>query len=135
MAEHHDMRKAYFTVFGVLTVGTALTMAAAKVNFGSTFANILVAVAIASVKALLVLAIFMHLKYDERALRIAVFFPLCLLVVFVLGNIPDTSIVHFNAPPEQLEKPYRPGEFKEAPKPELDPDEEPFEDEDDEFDD
>ena len=92
MSEHHDMKGAYLGVFGILTLGSIITMAAAGINLGNALANISVAVAIAAFKATCVMAIFMHLKYDPRVLRIAVFFPLALLVIFVLGNVPDTAV-------------------------------------------
>ncbi len=82
--EHHVIPfKTYLQVLLVLLVLTVVTVAAAQVNFGPF--NTLIAMAIASVKAGLVLAIFMHLKYDDRlylvAFGSAVFF-LILLYAF-----------------------------------------------------
>jgi caa(3)-type oxidase subunit IV len=104
MSEHRDMKRAYLAVFGVLTVGTILTMAAAGITFQNVLINILVAVAIAAFKATCVMAIFMHLKYDDRVLRDGVFFPLALLVVFVLGNVADTSLAMRHPPFPAVDK-------------------------------
>jgi cytochrome c oxidase subunit 4 len=105
---HPDLKRWYLGIFGMLTLGTILTMVAAGINLGGPLANILVAVLIAAVKASFVMAIFMHLKFDEKVLRIAVFFPLALLGVFVLGNVPDTSVEmrHPSHAPQKLERPF-----------------------------
>src|SRR3989304_1738944 len=93
MSEQTDHKRAYLKVFGVLTIGTILTMAAARTMHDTPHElNIVVALLIATVKASCVIAIFMHLKYDPRVLRVAVFFPLALFFVFILGNTPDTAV-------------------------------------------
>jgi len=67
MGSGHDHAmglSVYFKVLGALLVLTVITVAAAQVDFGAL--NTLIALAIASVKAALVLAYFMHLKYDDK---------------------------------------------------------------------
>ncbi len=54
----------YFGIFGTLMVLTVLTVGAAFVDLGNM--NIVVAIAIAIVKATLVILFFMHLKYSDR---------------------------------------------------------------------
>ena len=54
----------YFGIFGTLMVLTVVTVGAAFVDLGSL--NIVVAIAIAIVKATLVILFFMHLKYSAR---------------------------------------------------------------------
>jgi cytochrome c oxidase subunit 4 len=56
--------RVYFAVFAALTVGTLLTVAAAFIDLGPL--NTIVALTIASAKALLVLLFFMHLRYTGR---------------------------------------------------------------------
>ena len=80
--------KVYILVFAALAIGTVITVAASRVDFGG-HVNIFVALAIAVVKASLVAAIFMHLKW-ERSMWIwcslgfcAIFFA-CLMVLPVL---------------------------------------------------
>ena len=54
----------YFSVFGALMVGTALTVGAAYVDLGRF--NIVVALAIACIKATLVVLFFMHIYYSSK---------------------------------------------------------------------
>ena len=56
--------RIYFLVFTALMVGTALTVMAARVDLGPM--NIVVALAIAGVKATLVVLYFMHMRYSHR---------------------------------------------------------------------
>jgi cytochrome c oxidase subunit 4 len=56
--------RIYFLVFAGLMVGTALTVWAARVDLGPM--NIVVALAIAGVKAALVVLYFMHMRYSHR---------------------------------------------------------------------
>jgi cytochrome c oxidase subunit 4 len=79
--EHHIIPfRVYVRVLALLLVLTAITVAAAQVNFGPW--NTVIAMAIASIKAGFVLAFFMHLKYDNRLFAVcfgtAVFFVIVL---------------------------------------------------------
>lgn len=68
--KHHIIPlPVYFKVIGALLVLTVVTVAAARVDFGAL--NTVIALAIASVKAGLVLAFFMHLKYDDKLYLVA----------------------------------------------------------------
>ena len=68
---HHIIPLAdYFKVFGALIVLTVITVAASRVDFGAF--NTLIAFGIATVKAVLVMAIFMHLKYDNMMNRVII---------------------------------------------------------------
>lgn len=62
--EPHWGTKQYVAIFGLLMVFTLLTVGAAKVDMGQW--NIVVALAIAGVKAGLVLWFFMHLRTEYR---------------------------------------------------------------------
>jgi cytochrome c oxidase subunit 4 len=57
--------KVYFAVFGALLGLTALTTGVAFVNLGR-IGNIAVALTIATVKVVLVMLYFMHLRYSTR---------------------------------------------------------------------
>lgn len=62
---HHIIPfSVYMKVISILLVLTFVTVAVAQVDFGSM--NTVIAMLIASIKAGLVLAFFMHLKYDDR---------------------------------------------------------------------
>ena len=56
-------------VLGILLALTALTVSASKIDLGVL--NIWIALGIASVKASLVLLFFMHLKYENRFIKLA----------------------------------------------------------------
>lgn len=67
---------------------TILTVAVSRVHFGSF--NLFVAMAIAAVKASLVMTYFMHLKWDTPVNQIAIlssFLFLSLLFVFILADL------------------------------------------------
>ncbi len=87
--EHHIIPlSSYFKVFATLIALTVVTVAAARVDFGAF--NAVVAFAIATVKAVLVLAIFMHLKYDDKLNRVIIgagVFFLILLYFFCIIDI------------------------------------------------
>lgn len=82
MSEHIISIKFYVTIGVTLLVLTAVTVAAAFVNLGPF--NSVVALTIATIKALLVVLFFMHVKYTgERMTKVVivagVFFLLLLL--------------------------------------------------------
>jgi cytochrome c oxidase subunit 4 len=63
-AHHIIPLSTYFKVLSVLLVLTVITVAASRFDFGAF--NTIINIGIASIKASLVLAIFMHLKYDDK---------------------------------------------------------------------
>jgi cytochrome c oxidase subunit IV len=65
MSEHIVPVRVYITIFLVLLVGTALTVAAAFVDFPWRL-NTIVALTIATVKATFVVLYFMHVRYSTR---------------------------------------------------------------------
>jgi cytochrome c oxidase subunit 4 len=60
----------YLTIFGALIVGTLLTVGASLVEMGPW--NPVVALAIACIKATLVVLFFMHIKYSSRLMKMTV---------------------------------------------------------------
>jgi cytochrome c oxidase subunit 4 len=95
--QHHHIipLKMYFGVLSLLLVLTAITVAAAQVDFGPW--NTVIAMVIASIKAGFVLAFFMHLKYDNKLYLVcfgtAVFF-LIVLYFFTELDIATRVPVH-----------------------------------------
>jgi cytochrome c oxidase subunit IV len=75
-------------VFAALMVLTGITVAAAGVNLGG--ASLLVAVAIATVKASLVALYFMHLRYDNRFFALIFLVGLAFLGLFLSLTLLDT---------------------------------------------
>ena len=57
--------KLLLGVYGALVALTILTVSAIQIDLGGT-ANLIVAMGVATVKAALVVAFFMHLLYDKR---------------------------------------------------------------------
>jgi caa(3)-type oxidase subunit IV len=103
MSDHsspHEIQAAvrkYLIVFGILILGTILTVWAANIHFGSHAINIGVGLFIATVKAFCVAAYFMHL-IDERKLIYmvltfaAVFFAgMMYLTVWAAHDIPTVT--------------------------------------------
>jgi cytochrome c oxidase subunit IV len=88
MSEHIVSRGLYLTIGVTLLVLTALTVSAAMVNLGPF--NAVVALAIATIKALLVVLFFMHVKYTSekmtRMVLLAGVFWLLLLLVLTLSD-------------------------------------------------
>lgn len=86
--------KTYVLVFAALIVLTFITVAVSWFDFGAF--NPLIAFLIASIKASLVLSIFMHLKYDGYMNRVifgtAIFFLLLFWILSfldVVTRIPE----------------------------------------------
>ena len=84
MSEHISSVKLYVTIWIALMAGTILTVMAAKIDLGAF--NPVVALAIATTKAVLVVLFFMHVKYaHERLTKLvivtAIFFFLILLAL------------------------------------------------------
>jgi cytochrome c oxidase subunit IV len=67
---HVSPLSTYLSIFAALMVLSAITVAAAFVNLGSL--NPVVALAIAVIKATLVILFFMHVKYSSRLTKITV---------------------------------------------------------------
>lgn len=83
----HIALKTYFQVISILLVLTVITVAASRVDFGAM--NTVIAMAIASVKAGFVLAIFMHLKYDDRLYTVAFGTAIFFLIVLYFFSWVD----------------------------------------------
>lgn len=84
----HDVAKhirAYLMVGLTLLVFTGITVALSYIDFGSQKANIAVAMVVATFKAGLVAAIFMHLSNEKRMIyRILIFTAFFVLGLFFL---------------------------------------------------
>jgi cytochrome c oxidase subunit 4 len=83
MSEHIVPKSTYYTIFGLLMLGTALTVGAAFLDLGAF--NTVVALAIACTKATLVVLFFMHVKYSTKltwaVVASAIFFLFIMLVL------------------------------------------------------
>ena len=80
--QHHIVSYGKLTgIWLVLLVLTALTVAITRVDLGGY--KVLGALTIACVKSGLVIAVFMHMKYEGRLLRWLLFLALVTLAIFI----------------------------------------------------
>jgi cytochrome c oxidase subunit 4 len=87
-ADHHIITpKIYIIVFATLLVFTGITVGAAYVDLG--IFNPVVALAIASFKAVVVILFFMHVKYQSKLVKMTVgagFFTFLVLITMTLTD-------------------------------------------------
>lgn len=79
----------YWGIFGILLVLTVLTVAVTKIELGPF--SLAVAMAIAVVKATLVLMIFMHLWYDHKLNLLMASTSFLFLSIFIVLTMFDTE--------------------------------------------
>jgi cytochrome c oxidase subunit 4 len=84
---HVVPESTFVKVLIALLVLTVLTVAAAQVDLGKW--NIVGALVIASIKASLVIVIFMHGKYENRILWTYIVIPFILLAIMIGGIFTD----------------------------------------------
>ena len=94
MSTHaHDPKKearTYAVTLVSLLILTAITVGASYVQFGSSSANVVIALTIATIKAIIVALFFMHLLYDKPVNAVAAvagFLFLGILLLFTLLDI------------------------------------------------
>jgi cytochrome c oxidase subunit 4 len=87
-ADHHIITpKTYIIVFATLLVFTGITVGAAYVDLN--IFNPVVALAIASFKAVIVILFFMHVKYQSKLVKMTVgagFFTFLVLITMTLTD-------------------------------------------------
>jgi cytochrome c oxidase subunit 4 len=86
---HHGGPKIYTANLFALLFLTILTVAAASFNFGS--ANVVIALAIATVKATLVGLFFMHLMWDKPVNAIIAIAGFLFLGIFLMFDFIDVT--------------------------------------------
>ncbi len=100
-ADHITPLAVYLTVGAALLVLTAVTVVVSKIPLGPW--NAIVALAIASLKALLVALFFMHLLYDRKIYGIVVSLALVMLGILISLTMADVlrrgDIYDFEANP------------------------------------
>ena len=82
----------YIVVFVALLVLTAITVWAARHDFGSL--NTVVALGIAVAKATLVILYFMHVKYSSRLTKLVVASAFVFLAIMIVGTLQDYYSPH-----------------------------------------
>jgi len=96
MSDHVVPLRVYFAVFTALLVLTWLTVAAARFDFGTASVlgavlplNLLVALAIATTKATLVVLFFMHVRYGTSLVGVIVVTSVSWLGILFLLTFGD----------------------------------------------
>jgi cytochrome c oxidase subunit 4 len=96
MSDHVVPLRVYFTVFAALLFLTWLTVAASRFDFGSVAVlgatlplNLIVAVAIAVIKATLVVLYFMHVRYGTSLVGVVVSAAVVWLGILLLLTFGD----------------------------------------------
>ncbi len=74
-----------------LLILTLITWGASYVNFGSPAANVVIALTIATCKAILVALIFMHLKWDKPVNAIIALSGFLFLGIFLMFDLIDLN--------------------------------------------
>jgi cytochrome c oxidase subunit 4 len=73
--------KTFLIIWLALLILTGVTVAVAQYHFGAW--NIWIALGIATLKSGLVVAVFMHMKYETRLFKLALFSALAILAIFI----------------------------------------------------
>jgi cytochrome c oxidase subunit 4 len=89
VSEHIVSPKIYVAIFLSLMVLTAATVAAAYVNLGPL--NIVVALAIATLKATLVVLYFMHARYSPKRTQLVIIAAVFWLAIMLALTLSDYS--------------------------------------------
>jgi cytochrome c oxidase subunit 4 len=89
VSEHIVPPKVYIGIFLSLMVLTAATVGAAYVNLGAM--NIVVALAIATIKATLVVLYFMHARYSPKRTQLVIISAVFWLAIMLALTLSDYS--------------------------------------------
>jgi cytochrome c oxidase subunit 4 len=84
MSEEHAhivSYKTFLIIWVALLILTGITIAVAQYNLGAL--NIWVALGIATLKAGLVVAVFMHMQYENRLFKLSLLSALTILAIFI----------------------------------------------------
>jgi cytochrome c oxidase subunit IV len=87
---HIAPTRFYWAIFGALVLLTVATVKVSYYDFGS--ANIVIALLIASMKATLVAAFFMHLRYDKPFNTLILLAAFLFLSLFILLTWDDLGV-------------------------------------------
>ena len=103
---HHKVN--YFLIFGILVVLTIVTVGVAFLNIEKEWIKVILALAIASIKASFVALFFMHLKFESKMIYFIIIVPLTFTVVLVCALFPDIVMTAWHGPlhGHMLGRPY-----------------------------
>jgi cytochrome c oxidase subunit IV len=98
---HVLTRSTYRRTLFALLLLTMITVGITRFDFGAL--NIVVAIVVASCKALLVGLFFMHLRYEKKLIIFFALYPLLLLALLIGGTLEDVVTREEVAPLIRLE--------------------------------
>ncbi len=109
-AEHHGLGhvvpvKVLLAVFATLIVLTGITVGVRMIDLGSPW-NLLVAMLIATIKASLVCAYFMHLRYDKLMHTIMLLSAVAFFTLFIGFALMDRGQYEHDVRWNQNESPH-----------------------------
>lgn len=81
--------KTFILTYVALLILTVITVLISRINLG--YLNILVAMLVATSKALLVILFFMHLKYEDKLFKMMVFIAFLILAIFISFTFFDVA--------------------------------------------
>ena len=87
MSEHIVSPKIYLAIFTTLMAGTGMTVWAAFQNFGKF--NIVIALAIATIKATLAVLYFMHARYSPKRTQLVIVCSVFWLAIMLSLTLAD----------------------------------------------
>lgn len=100
-------RKVYIAVFLALLVGTVITVLLRQLHFSAFWITVTIALVVATVKASLVAAFFMHLSNERKAiystLLVTAFFLAAMMYLFIHARTDVPLNTEF---PARKEVPY-----------------------------
>ena len=88
-SEHHTHKPLYIRIFVLLMILLVATVGAAWIQLPGS-ANLIVALTIAVIKAALIIAYFMHLKFERFSLFLTLFPMLIFCILMMLVFMPDS---------------------------------------------
>ncbi len=91
-APHHKVN--YLAIFILLVVLTVVTVVAAMFHIKDELTKILLALAIASVKACAVIFYFMHMKFEGKLIYLILIVPVVFCIVLIFALLPDITFGH-----------------------------------------
>jgi cytochrome c oxidase subunit 4 len=87
VSEHIVSPRVYFAIFAALLLFTGITVWAAFQNFGQF--NIVIALAIATIKATLVVLYFMHARYSPKRTQLVIVCSIFWLAIMLALTLSD----------------------------------------------
>ena len=79
--------KTYVNILLILLVLTALTVGVSRIDLGAW--NTVVAIVVATIKAILVACFFMHLKFEKKLIILYAIYPLVILFLLIGSTVKD----------------------------------------------